>query len=71
MKMKNGDIFEAEYKNEENNGHGILKYKNGDIYEGGWKEDKANGYGLLDKIMETYLKVSLKMVKEMDLQKLF
>lgn len=56
------EIFEGEYKDGKENGHGILKYKNVDIFEDEWENGKRKDrHEYLYLIMEIYKKENLKM----------
>ncbi len=52
IKMKvhfysNGDKYECEFKNDKNEGYGILYYPDGNRYEGEWKNNLMEGYGIV------------------------
>lgn len=40
-------FYDGEFRQNENEGRGVLKYKNGDVYNGEWKQGKKHGYGEL------------------------
>ncbi|KAL4461520.1 hypothetical protein ABPG74_016144, partial [Tetrahymena malaccensis] len=43
--LKNGDVYQGQWKNGLRHGRGKLLYKNGSVYEGYWEKNIANGYG--------------------------
>ena len=43
--MKNGNIYDGDWKDDVRNGKGKYTWINGDIYDGDWKDDKRNGKG--------------------------
>lgn len=46
LKMRNGDIYEGEFKNDKRDGYGVFKWHDGRIFKGSWKEGKQHGEGV-------------------------
>ena len=46
MFFKSGNIYEGDWKNDIQNGKGILIYKNGDKFEGNFINGEINGNGI-------------------------
>ena len=40
-----GSIYDGEWKNDMENGQGVLFMANGDVYRGSWKDGKKHGDG--------------------------
>ena len=45
MKYLDGDIYEGEWAEGFENGHGVMEYVEGDSYDGEWKDGKRHGSG--------------------------
>ena len=43
----NGSIYEGDWLNNKQHGHGKKTYKDGNVYEGDWKKGKRHGKGKL------------------------
>jgi|TARA_B110000305_G_C18920203_1_gene394777 hypothetical protein len=44
--MKNGDMYQGEFKNGKANGKGVYLSKVGTLYKGEWKDDLYHGSGV-------------------------
>ena len=47
MKYINVGVYDGEWKDGDENGHGTMTYANGDRYDGEWKDGYENGHGML------------------------
>ena len=45
MFHSDGSIYSGEWRNDKENGHGVLFMANGDVYEGSWKDGRKHGDG--------------------------
>lgn len=48
--MKNGGVYEGEWKNQMRDGNGKYTWPDLSYYQGEWFEDKANGNGKLGSL---------------------
>jgi len=48
MVFENGNIYQGEWENDVENGHGVCEYTSGDVYTGNWTDGKINGQGRYD-----------------------
>lgn len=54
ISMRNGGVYEGEWKNGKRDGHGKYVWPDKSFYEGEWVEDKANGKGKLGLLWNLY-----------------
>ena len=45
VRYHNNDVYEGQWKDNERNGQGIMRFADGEVYVGTWKDGKMHGYG--------------------------
>ena len=46
----NGDIYDGEYKDDQQNGNGLYTWQNGDKYQGNFLNEEKHGHGLFESV---------------------
>lgn len=60
LKLKDGSVYDGQFKDGFYHDYGILKWENGDVYDGRWKKGRMEGPGNFRRSDGKFLKGSFK-----------